>query len=109
MGQRTLSVAALRRKISWQSGAQEHHKVTLTDNLTQEIYWERHKRMTASAWERSSKDLYRFPDYRLVSVSVNSCEPWLADSVVSALVVSLAPLDPTVSPPPLQLDFLNST
>lgn len=28
-----------------------------TTNITQGIYWEKHRRVTASAWERSSKEL----------------------------------------------------
>lgn len=53
----SVNVEALKIKVFWQSKANEYHKVTLHTNLTQKIYWKRHKRLSASAEERSSKEL----------------------------------------------------
>lgn len=55
------SVTALRGKVSWWSGVKEYHKVIQqqTTNLTQEIDWERHKRVAASGQGRSSSELSR--------------------------------------------------
>ena len=44
-----------REKASWKLGTKEYHKVI--PNLTQEIYWERQKSVTPSAWVRGSRQL----------------------------------------------------
>lgn len=50
----------LRGKLPWQSGAKEHHKITLhTKSLTQEINLEKHKRAASSILARSRKELSR--------------------------------------------------
>lgn len=46
-------------------------QVTLTTNLTQKISWERPKRVAASAWEKSSKELSsKQALYRVAGVGV---------------------------------------
>lgn len=41
-------VMTLKGKVPWLSGATEYHKVTLNNNLTQEIYWKKHMRVAVS-------------------------------------------------------------
>lgn len=48
----TVSVVALRGKVSWQSGTKDTIKSHHTTNHTREIYWERHKRwLPLLRWE----------------------------------------------------------
>lgn len=57
------AVTTLKGKVSQQKlGAKENLRLTQqhnTTHLTQEIYWESHKRVVTSAWTRRSKELSR--------------------------------------------------
>jgi hypothetical protein len=44
-----VGVTTLRGKVSWQLEAKEYHRVTLHNRFTQEICWERCKRVPAFA------------------------------------------------------------
>lgn len=53
------SVVALKGKVSWKSQPRTTMKSHSTTEFTQEIDWERHKRMTVSARVRSSRERSR--------------------------------------------------
>lgn len=57
MSRISVNVVALKRKELWHSKAKEYYKFTKHTNLKQKIYWKSHKRLSASAEERSSKEL----------------------------------------------------
>ena len=54
-----ISAKTLRGKVSWRLGARNATKSHCTTNLTQEIYWERLKRVDASIWVRSNSEMGR--------------------------------------------------